>query len=164
MSTHLDHIKCFLELKRIAVAGVSGSKSPANAIYNKFMQAGYDVIPVNPHIKDFEGKTCYPSVSDIQPLPEGVFLFTNAEVTEKITQECIKFGIKYIWMHNMMGILSDEATSVPDTSSVSLEAVKRAKEAGMIVIAGSCPMQFIPPVDFFHTCVHWICDKTGKLD
>lgn len=155
-------IKEFLDGKNIAVTGVSSRSGPANHITKKLMGAGYTVYPVNPKMSDFEGVPCHASVSEIGVVPDGVVIVNKPEVTLKITEECIRMGVPMIWMHNMMGIVGPDGKP-GEASSVSNEAVEKAREAGIKVISGSCPMQFIPPVDIFHRCVLWISRKTGKM-
>ena len=56
----------FLRGKRFAVAGVSRNPNEfANAIYRRFKQAGFDVVPVNPNASSVEGVTCYPDLASI---------------------------------------------------------------------------------------------------
>jgi hypothetical protein len=50
-----------------------------------------------------------------------------------------------------------------NASSVDTGAAEKGRKAGLKVISGSCPMQFVPPVDIFHRCIRWVSDKTGKL-
>lgn len=157
-------IQKFLSLKRIAVAGISGKNSPANAIFRKFIHAGYTVFPVHPELDEFEGVRCYRRLSEIPEKPEGVFMLTRPEVSENIVDECISCGISQVWMHNMSGFQDEKNARKSGITSVSPEAVAKAQAAEIQVIAGSCPMQFIPPVDVFHKCIRWFSSKTGKLE
>lgn len=152
----------FLALKHIAMAGISRKGGPSSAIFKKLRSNGTEVTLIHPNLENFQSIKCFKRLEDVTPLPQGVFLFTNPELTLSLTKNCVELNIPYIWMHNMMGFVQT-STKISESSSVSLEAVALAEEAGLHVIAGSCPMQFIPPVDIFHTCIKWWCGKTGKL-
>jgi len=41
--------------------------------------------------------------------------------------------------------------------------VKSAKELGLNIIPGGCPMMFCEPVDIAHKCFRWLFGVTGKL-
>lgn len=156
----------FLSQKKILVAGVSSKKStPAISIARKFAETGYKVSLLHPQKPQFKGFEVYTSINEMPEKPEAVFLFTSPDVTENITDECIKEGIKFIWMHNMLGTCANKAGSLmKESTSVSAGAVSKAQSAGLTVISGSCPMQFLEPLDVFHKCVRWISAKMGNLD
>ena len=61
-------------------------------------------------------------------------------------------GVRMIWMHRSLG-----------TGSVSPEAARVAREHGIKVIEGGCPMMFCEPVDVPHKCIRFIARITGKL-
>ena len=164
VKTNQELITEFLEQKTIVVAGISKSNKPGNAIYKKFRSAGYHVVGVHPIMTEFEGDVCYKSVLDIPFVPDGVFMVTSPEVSHKITQDCIKHGVKRIWMHNMTGVDPQWGKVFAEKNgSVEHDAVEMAKNAGITVIAGSCPMHYLPPVDLFHKCIHWMNVRTNSL-
>jgi hypothetical protein len=41
--------------------------------------------------------------------------------------------------------------------------VKFGREHGMSVIAGGCPMMFVPGADVGHKCMRWVLNFTGGL-
>ena len=136
-------VKDFLAQKKIAVVGVSDKRETGcNMAYHRFKDAGYAVSAVNPRISSFEDDPCYPDLKSIPETPDGVFILTNPEITEKIIQECVDLGIKYVWMHCMMGTKPGLAASM---TSVSPGAVQMCREHGITVIPGSCPNQFLNP-------------------
>jgi len=143
----------FLAQKRIAVVGVSRTKEDApNAIYKKLKSKGiYEVIPINPHTRDFKGDPCYPTVKDVPGGVDAAVLVTRPEVTEQVVRECAEAGVTHVWMHHSAG------------NSVSEEAVRFCKENGIAVIAGGCPMMFVKPVDFGHVCMRFIGKYAGWL-
>ncbi|MFU8861286.1 MAG: CoA-binding protein [Cyclonatronaceae bacterium] len=162
MENNKELIADFLAQTNIAIAGISLSRdTPANMIFKKMKKAGYTVFPVNPKGGTYEDQTCYSNLGTIHPKPDGVVIVTRPEVTAEHIDECIRLGISRVWIHNMMGIVKNGKPG--NSSSVDTGAVQKGHDAGLKVISGSCPMQFVPPVDIFHRCIRWISDKTGKL-
>ncbi len=161
-----DAIRAFLALHTIAVYGVSRNKSyAANAVFKKMIDAGYTVFPIHPEMKQLHGHGCYPDLASVPEKVEGVFVFTRPEQTGLIVDACIENGVVFIWMHNMLGTCTRIGKTISGkTSSVSVEGVEKARNAGIRVINGSCPMQFIEPVDPFHWCIRWFNEKAGNME
>jgi predicted CoA-binding protein len=140
-------VQSFLAQKSIAVVGVSDQRETGcNAAYQRFKDAGYTVWPVNPRLSEYEGVPCYPDLKSVPQKPDAVFILTNPKVTEQIVDECITLGVEHVWMHCMLGTKPGLAASM---TSVSQEAVEKARANGIRVIPGSCPNQFLNP-DFGH--------------
>ena len=140
-------VQDFLAQKKIAVVGVSDKRETGcNMAYNKFKDSGYQVYAVNPRIATYDGAPCYPDLKSIPEKPDAVFILANPKVTDEIVQQCVDLGVKHVWMHCMMGTKPGLAASI---TSVSQEAVEKARQNGIAVIPGSCPNQFLKP-DFSH--------------
>ncbi|HKI77348.1 MAG TPA: CoA-binding protein [Ignavibacteriaceae bacterium] len=153
MSTLKQAANEFLSHKKIAVAGVSRKgDTAANAIYKKLKATSYDVFPVNPFAEKIEGDICYPDLESIPGNVEGVVIGTKPDATLKLVEECGKLKIEDVWIHQSFG-----------NGSYDEKAVQRAKELGLKIIPGGCPMMFCEPVDVAHKCFRWFFDKTGKL-
>lgn len=151
--THQEQVDDFLAQKRIAVSGLSRTKdSGAGAIYLKFRDKGYQVFPLHPEAEALHGDTCYPNLSSIPGGVDAVFLMNSPDISEQITHEALKLGIKRVWMHNntFMG------------SSASEEAAALCREANVNVIDVGCPMMFLEP-DIFHRCMGWVLKVTGRM-
>ncbi len=140
-------VQDFLAQKKIAIVGVSDKRDTGcNLNYKKFKDAGYQVFAVNPHITTYDGAPCYPDLKSIPEKPDAVFILASPQVTDEIVRQCVDLGIKYVWMHCMMGTKPGLAAGM---SSVSLDAVALCRANGINVIPGSCPNQFLNP-DFGH--------------
>ena len=138
-------IERFLAQRRIAVAGVSRqARQPANGIYRKLRGAGYDVVPVNPAASEVEGTRCYPDLASVPGGVDAVVAVTAAAAAARLVAECAALGIPRLWLHRGLG-----------PGSVSEEATQAGARLGVEVIAGACPMMFVPPVDPFHRCLRW---------
>ncbi|MCP4204466.1 MAG: CoA-binding protein [bacterium] len=146
-------IHAFLEQKRIVVAGVSRSKNEAaNMIYRKLRDTGYEVFAVNPNAQSVEGVTSYPKLAAIPGGIDAVVIATPPKATLEIVHECVDLDIRHVWMHRSFG-----------QGSYSDEAANLARESGIHVIPGGCPMMFCGPVDMGHRCMRWFLRLTGGL-
>ena len=156
-TTTLDtKVRDFLSHKRIAVAGVSRSKSRhpvGNLIYQRLKNTGHDVFAVNPQMQTFEGERCYPNLQSIPGGVDGVVIITRPEITERIVHDCHDAGVPRVWMHQSMG----------KGTSVSADAVDYCRRHDISVIAGACPMMYGPGADVGHTCMRWLLKLTGGL-
>lgn len=153
MPTYRQAVDEFLAGRRIAVAGVSrDSRQPANAIYRKLRDAGYEVFAVNPATDRAEGAPCYPDLAAVPAKLDGVVAATPPAATETVMRQCRELGIPRVWMHRSFG-----------GGSVSEAAVEVAKGGGITVLAGGCPMMFVRPVDPAHLCMRWVLKVTGGL-
>jgi predicted CoA-binding protein len=137
-------IEAFLQQKSIAVLGYSSQgNQPANLIYKKLKDNGYQVFAVNPKADQVEDVPCYPDVQSIPEPVEGAVLCTPAKAAEQAVQECAAKNIQQVWMHTGMG-----------PGSFDQQAFAKAKALGMEVIPGGCPLMFLKP-DIFHRCMGW---------
>jgi uncharacterized protein len=143
----------FLAQRRIAVAGVSrNGKLPANAIYRKLKAAGYETFAVNPGASEVEGDPCYRDLAAVPGGVDGVVAATPPAGTLDIARQCAHLGITRLWIHQGIG-----------PGSASDDAVREARQWGIRVIPGACPMMFVAPVDPFHFCLKGVRRLTGKL-
>lgn len=153
MSALDDSVQAFLAQRRIAVAGVSRAGDiPANYIYRKLRDAGYEVFAINPNAETIEGDHCYSSVAAIPGGVEGLVYAGPAGAALETVRGCAEAGVRSIWMHRSFG-----------PGSVDEGAVKLCNELGIGVIAGACPMMYVNPVDLPHRCMRWFFGVTGKL-
>jgi predicted CoA-binding protein len=160
MSTIDTLVQGFLAQKSIAVVGVSDKRETGcNLGYSKFKEAGYTVYGVNPRIATYADAPCYPDLKSIPVRPDAVFILANPAVTEMIVEQCIDLGVKYVWMHCMMGVRPGSGAS---STSVSQEAVRRCQAHGIAVIPGSCPNQFLKP-DAGHAMMRVFWRMIGNL-
>ncbi|HET6348665.1 MAG TPA: CoA-binding protein, partial [Candidatus Krumholzibacteria bacterium] len=94
----------FLNVRRIAVAGVSRStKSAANPVFRKLRDSGYDVFPVNPNAPQVEGVTCYPNLASIPGGVDAVMVATHPDVSAGIVKQAAAQQIMRVWFHRSFG-------------------------------------------------------------
>ena len=148
-----EAVQAFLSGRRFAVAGVSRDpKQPANHIYRRLRDAGYEVAATNPATHVVEGDPCYPDLASVPGELDGVVIATAPAATGEVVRACAERGVKRVWMHRSFG-----------EGSVSDEAVSWARAHGMDVIVGGCPMMFCEPVDFGHRCMAWFLGVRGRI-
>ena len=154
MTTLQMAVDDFLAQRRIAVAGVSGTRElPGNNIYKRFKDHGYEVFAVNPHAGTVHGDPCYPDLKSIPGGVDGVVVVTRPEVSESIVRQCPEAGVTRVWLHG----------SMVHGSSVSAGATAFCHEHGIAVIAGACPLMFGQTADFGHQCMRFVMGITCGL-
>ena len=150
-----DAVSEFLALETIAVTGVSRSTNgTGNGIVRRLRETDHEVFAVNPNLDRFDDQPCYPDLSSLPSVPDGVVIVNRPEVTLKICQECEQLGVFWVWMHRSMESLG---------SSVSDDAVEYCRQNDISVIPGGCPMMFCGKVDFGHKMMRWMLNLTNKL-
>ena len=144
----------FLNQKRIAVTGVSESSRGArsNAVYTRLRERGYTVFAVNPNAESAEEirrtRISPPSLAGWM----RVVIATAADRAPATMREIVDLGIKYAWMHRAFG-----------PGSVSEEATRIGREAGVMVIDGGCPLMFGRASDGGHRMMCRMMKLTGKV-
>lgn len=140
-----ESVAAFLQGHRFAVAGVSrDGNQPANAIFRKLRGLGYEVVAVNPRASVCEGVTCYHDLRAVPGTLDGVVIATPPAAAADVVRQCAERGVRRVWMHRSFG-----------SGSVSDEAVRACRGAGIDCIVGGCPLMFCDPVDFGHRCMRW---------
>ncbi|HRY08568.1 MAG: CoA-binding protein [Actinobacteria bacterium] len=144
----------FLNQSRIAVTGVSSKPEGhgSNAVYTRLRERGYTVFAVNPHAQTVEGDTAYPDLASIPDGVDAVVIATSAEHAPGTMREAAELGIHYAWMHRSFG-----------AGSVSEEATRIGRDAGMLVIDGGCPLMFGKASDGGHRMMCRMMKLTGRV-
>ena len=144
----------FLQVRRIAVTGVSRSPQQhgANVVYKRLRECGYDVFAINPSTTSVEGDSAYPSLAALPHGVDAVVIGTRPEHAEATVRECIALGIDKVWMHRSMG-----------GGSVSESAAALAREHGITVIAGGCPLMYEPVSDAGHKAMRTVLAVTHRI-
>ena len=115
----------------MVVVGVSRDKAKwGYKVFAKLGELGFRVIPINPNCEQIDEIKCYPVLEemmieerDLDVSKVVVVTVVPPEVTLKIVEESLGLGVKMVWMQQ---------------GSESPEAVKRAEEGGIEVMAGAC--------------------------
>ena len=150
--TSLETILEFLAQKRIAMIGVSREpRSFSVTLFQELLRCGYDLVPVNPHTPNVLGHPCFARVQDVCPPVQAALLITSPEVTETVVEDCVRAGIRLVWMHRGVG-----------AGAVSPTAISFCRERGMEVIAGECPFMFLSTSGGVHRIHGFLRKITGR--
>jgi predicted CoA-binding protein len=115
-----------LSARRIAVVGVSQeSWKPSHSIARYLLDAGYEVLPVNPNLTTVLGLCCYPSLQQVVGPIDLVNIFRRAEFIPELVSQAIAIGARGVWVQS--GIRSPAAALA-------------AKNAGLDFIQDRCIM------------------------
>lgn len=110
--------------RRIATVGMSGDEAkPAHRIPRQLLEAGFEVLPVNPEADEILGLPVYASLSDVPGPIDVVQVFRPAPDAPEITREAVKAGAGAVWLQD--GIVSAEARAI-------------AEEAGLDYVENNC--------------------------
>jgi len=153
MTTLPEAVGEFLRGRRIAVAGVSrDARQPANAIYRKLRDSGYEAIPINPNASQAEGVECFPDLASIPGRVDGLIVATHPRVAPSLVRQCSEFGVGRVWFHRSFG-----------QGSVSNEAIRECEARRIQCIVGGCPLMYCEPVDVAHRCMRWFLRWRGRV-
>jgi len=153
MTTLPEAVAEFLRGRRIAVAGVSrDARQPANAIYRKLRDSGYEAIPINPNASQAEGVECFPDLASIPGRVDGLIVATHPRVAPSLVRQCSEFGVGRMWFHRSFG-----------QGSVSNEAIRECEARRIQCIVGGCPLMYCEPVDVAHRCMRWFLRWRGRV-
>jgi len=154
MTKLADAAADFLSSKRIAVTGVS--RNPAghgsNVVYDRLVERGFEVFPVNPNAELIGDKPCYPDLASIPGGVDAVVIGTSPAHAQATIEQAVAAGITKVWMHRSV-----------DAGSVDPSAVAYGREHGLTVIDGGCPLMFDPAADGGHKFMCGLLKLMGRV-
>jgi len=110
--------------RTIAVVGLSHKRfRPSHGVAEYMKQAGYRIIPVNPHEDEVLGEKCYADLDSVPEPVDIVDIFRRSEFVPEIVEAAIRKGAKAVWMQE--GVVHEEAA-------------RRAEAAGLVVVMDRC--------------------------
>jgi len=143
-----ESIKSFLELKNIAVVGVSSTgKGFGVSVYEHLNQNGYNVFGVNKNGGYSNDIKLYNSLTDIPANLDGVITVVPPIELDSIVREANNLGIKKIWMQQ---------------GSESKSAINYCRENKIDCVSGECIFMYSEPVKSLHSFHRWINKLIGK--
>ena len=85
------------------VVAVIGASSDRRKFGNKAVRAyagqGYTVVPINPHEREIEGLTAYPSVLDVPGAIDMASFYVPPEIGERVIEEVARKHITEVWLN-----------------------------------------------------------------
>ncbi len=107
----MENIRNILESeKNVAVVGISDKEDRDSFKVAKYLhEHGFNVIPVNPVMKEWLGIKAYANLKDAasEHRIDIVDIFRKSEAVPEIVNEAITINPKTIWMQ--LGVISEEA-------------------------------------------------------
>ena len=117
--------------KNIAIVGLSrNNNKPSRIVADFLLTKGYNVIPINPNLNEWNGKQTYESLetASLSNEIEIVDVFVRPENIEQIVKEAVEIKPKLIWLQE--GLSSKAAADL-------------AKKAGIPIVMDKCLKKFI---------------------
>jgi len=149
MINTIKNIEEFLQLKKLAVVGVSRNKDKfGNMIYRELRTHGYQVMAVNPNADMVEGDRCYAGLGALPEKPEGVVVVVPSTDGIKVVEEAAALGIHYIWVQQ---------------GANSQEVEQRCGEYNLACISGECIFMYLEPVTSIHAFHRFFRRLFGKM-
>ncbi|CAC12134.1 conserved hypothetical protein [Thermoplasma acidophilum] len=113
--------------RKIAVVGISDKPDRDSYRVAKYLSDnGYEIIPVNPMIQEWNGKKAYPDILSIPESIDVVDVFRKPDAVPEIVNQAISKRVKAIWLQ--------EGIEHPDSE-------KRAMANGLRVVSNRCMMK-----------------------
>lgn len=138
--------KVLADTDTIAIVGLSSSKQKASHFVATYLQyAGYKIIPVNPTIDTWYGKTCYPDLLSVPENVDMVDVFRPAAECPGLARQAAEIGADSFWMQLRV---------------VSVEAARIAEDAGMGVVMDRCVKM---EHGRYNGSMHWVGMNTGII-
>jgi len=115
------------ETRRIAMVGASPDPGrPSHGVMRQLLDAGYDVVPINPTVESVLGRTCHPTLEDAVAATgafDMVDVFRRPEHTPDIARSAVATGAKSLWLQ--LGVVNWEAAQI-------------AHDGGLAVVMDRC--------------------------
>jgi len=93
--------------KRIAVVGLSNNPDRTSYMIAKAMKdAGYNIIPVNPTIEEWEGIPAVKSLKDIEGHIDIVNVFRRSEYLPEVAREFVQIDADVFWAQ--LGVVDED--------------------------------------------------------
>jgi uncharacterized protein len=144
----------FLAQRHVAVVGASDAHgSFAKTVYRELRTHGYDVVPVNPSVTSVDGDRCFPDLASVPGEIDGAIVMVNRDVSASVVRDCVARGIERVWLFKGFG----------GPGAVSDEAVQIAREHGLSLIEGACPLMFLESPGFVHRVHRFVRSRKGAL-
>lgn len=87
-------------MKTVAVVGASPDRRKfGNKALRAFREAGYRVVPINPHHEEVEGERTYASVVDYPDTIDMATIYVPPEVGEQLLESLAQKGIGEVWFN-----------------------------------------------------------------
>ncbi len=134
------------ETTTIAMVGLSQDRRKASHFVATYLEyAGYDIVPVNPSIDSWHGKTAYPDLASVPGEIDMVDVFRPAPECPDLARQAVDVGADSFWMQLRV---------------VSVEAAEIAESGGLAVVMDRCVKM---EHGRYNGSMHWVGMNTGII-
>lgn len=113
--------------RTVAVVGLSDRPDrDSHRVAAYLQEAGYRIIPVNPHLTTVLGEPACPNLRAVPVPVDVVDIFRKPEAVPGIVEDAIAIGARVVWMQP--GVVHNAAA-------------ERARQAGLTVVMNKCMMR-----------------------
>jgi hypothetical protein len=113
--------------RRIAMVGASPNPMrPSYGVMEQLLEAGYDVVPINPTVDAVLGRPAYPTLEEAVAATgpfDVVDVFRQPQHTPDIARSAVATGAKALWLQ--LGVVNWEAAQI-------------ARDGGLDVVMDRC--------------------------
>lgn len=100
--------------RRVAMVGASPDPDrPSHGVMRQLLDAGYDVVPINPAVDSVLGRTAYATLEEAVAATgkfDMVDVFRRPEFTPDIARSAVAVGAKSLWLQ--LGVVNWEAAQI----------------------------------------------------
>ena len=89
---------------------------PSYGVAEYLINAGYEVIPVNPREQEVLGLPCYASLAEVPVAIDMVDVFRESSAVPDIAQQAVAVGAKFLWLQ--LGVISDEGVAIAEAGGM----------------------------------------------
>ncbi|MEX0600757.1 MAG: CoA-binding protein [Rhodothermales bacterium] len=132
--------------RTIAIVGLSSNRQKASHFVATYLEyAGYDIIPVNPTLESWHGRTAYPDLLSVPHEVDMVDVFRPGRECPTIASQAVEIGANSLWLQLRV---------------ISVEAAEMAEDAGIDVVMDRCiKMEH----GRYNGSMHWVGMNTGII-
>jgi predicted CoA-binding protein len=110
-------IAAALGASTIAIVGLSSNPMrPSYGVAEYLINAGFEVIPVNPREQEVLGLHCYASLAEVPVAIDMVDVFRESSAVPDIAQLAVAIGAKFLWLQ--LGVISDEGVGIAEAGGM----------------------------------------------
>lgn len=103
--------------KTIAIVGASRREGrPSRNVMRYLLDAGYDVVPVNPECDEVLGVPAVASLAEIDRPIDVVDVFRRSEHAAGVAREAVETGAAALWLQ--LGIVSADARAIAEKAGL----------------------------------------------
>ena len=96
----MDIERILRETRTVAIVGASANPARASHDVWSYLKSAssYELYLVNPTISEVDGTPVYPSLADLQVVPDLVDVFRRREHLPTVLEDAIQVGAKVLWL------------------------------------------------------------------